>query len=91
MSYHKCTDEDFAQFYPIRQEYKTRYDQIREDENRGFYCIDWDKEDISLGISKTGYVNYLDIMLVPCNFIGKASPGITKDDIHENCHADLEA
>ena len=89
--YHKCTEEDYAQFYPVVEDSEKRVNDIRTDETRGFYCIDWEKEDLTLGISKTGAVNYLDIMLVPCNYMGKAELGLTKDDIPDGCEADLDA
>ena len=89
--FHECTDEDYAQFYPINPTSEIRVNNIRTGEKRGFYCIDWEKEDLNIGISKPGYLNYLDIMLVPCNYLGKTALGLTKDDIDENCVADLEA
>ena len=91
MPYHKCTEKDYAQFRPINEVYKTRFEDIKTDKNRGFFCIDFDKEDLELGISKAGYASYIDIMLVPCNYLDNEKLGLTKDDIPKECKADLKA
>ena len=36
----KCTDEDYADFYPTERTYKLKLQAMREDPNRGFYCAD---------------------------------------------------
>ena len=43
---------------------------VREDPDRGMFCIDWEKEQIEIG----GYdqeENYsrLEVVLVPCNYL----------------------
>ena len=43
--FHDCTDEDYAQFYPIRKEEKEIFDGMRNDPDRGAICIDWDDAD----------------------------------------------
>ena len=73
---------------PISEDNAARYDEIRYGEKRGFYCIDWEGEDISLGISKGGHVSYFDIMLAPCNFIGKPEYGL---NVPHQCISDLKA
>ena len=77
LPYHDCTDADYARFYPVNEDSQLNYHAIRTGEKRGFYCIDWEKEELELGVSKGGFTNYVDIMLVPCNYIGKASLGLT--------------
>ena len=37
---HKCTDEDYEDFYPTELTYQQKLETIREDPNRGFYCAD---------------------------------------------------
>ena len=76
LPYHNCTDDDYAKFYPVNEDSQLKYNQIRTGEKRGFYCIDWEQEELELGVSKGGFTNYVDIMLVPCNYIGKASLGL---------------
>lgn len=46
---------------------------------------------LELGISRTGSLSYIDIMLVPCNYLDQAGLGLTERDIPEECEADLEA
>ena len=41
LNYHKCTSEDWNDFYPTAEENQDQFDEIRNDENRGFYCLDW--------------------------------------------------
>ena len=44
--FHDCTDEDYAQFYPIREDQKENFDFMREYPDRlGLICIDWDDSD----------------------------------------------
>ena len=40
----KCTDEDYAGFYPIQEEEAAGYEKYRYEENYGFLCIDWPDE-----------------------------------------------
>ena len=41
ISYHKCTAEDWKEFYPIDEKNKAFVDKIKNDEGRGFFCLDW--------------------------------------------------
>ena len=42
LNYHKCTDKDYDEFFPVQEEYSKLLKEIREDPDRGFLCIDWD-------------------------------------------------
>ena len=42
---HICTDEDYAEFYPIEDASAGMLSEIRRDPKRGFYCLDWDESD----------------------------------------------
>ena len=42
LKYHKCTSDDYTQFYPITPKQKSVYNEIIADNDRGFYCVDWD-------------------------------------------------
>ena len=44
LSYHRCTDEDYNQFYPIMQTAEKQFKKLREDPYRGFLCLDWGPE-----------------------------------------------
>ena len=45
LPFHDCTDEDYAQFYPIRADKKDEMDRFRKDPTQGFICLDWDDSD----------------------------------------------
>ena len=45
LPYHKCTEEDYAEFYPIRSAQKATLESIQEDADRGFFCFDWNDEE----------------------------------------------
>ena len=64
---------------------------IKEDPERGLFCIDWEDEDEPIEI--VGYemdANYtrLDIMIVPCNYL-HTSFSYTGDAINPNCNPNL--
>ena len=44
LPYHVCTQEDYASFYPIEKQAKSKFKRIQEDEKSNFLCIDWDDE-----------------------------------------------
>ena len=43
LKYHMCTDADYAEFYPIQKNSALLLKEIREDPDRGFYCLDWNE------------------------------------------------
>ena len=72
LSYHRCTDHDYAQFYPVSPDSKALFDEIRTDEKRGFYCIDdWEIENLELGLTKYNHISLIDIIVAPCNYKDK--------------------
>lgn len=40
LPYHRCTEEDFAQFYPVTAEYARDVENMNNDPKRGLFCID---------------------------------------------------
>lgn len=40
LSYHKCTDEDYVQFYPVGRSHAQNLESIKTEEKRGLYCVD---------------------------------------------------
>ena len=46
LSYHKCNDTDWTDFAPATIGSKRRFEAIRDDENRGFFCIDWPDDEL---------------------------------------------
>ena len=91
LPYHECTEADYLQFYPLKTDSQKKFDDINSDEKRGFYCIDWEKEDLALGPSKLGNANYIDIMLTPCNYLGSKELGLTAEsNIADECIGELD-
>ena len=45
LSYHECTEEDYAQFYTIKSDQESELNDIRANPDRGFFCLDWDDSD----------------------------------------------
>ena len=41
---HKCTDEDYALFYPTEPNSVDMLADIRADPKRDFFCLDWDED-----------------------------------------------
>ena len=38
-----CTDDDYAEFYPITSGEEKELSKIRSEPNRGLFCLDWDE------------------------------------------------
>ena len=91
MNYHKCTDEDYAEFYPVQKSSENFLKKIREDPDRGLFCIDWtDKVPFELvgTLNDSTYARFAAV-LVPCNYI-HSRYGYTGDKIVPECNGDLE-
>ena len=84
--HHKCTDEDFQEFYPIvgeqSKEFETKHSAV------GFNCIDWDDEDpyMIYGNLLEGAFQSFNVMLVTCNY--KTFSG--HDAIQPGCSTDIQ-
>ena len=88
--YHECTDEDWGKFAPTSQAYVDSMEAIKSNPTRGMFCIDWDKEDISIyGNEKNDFYTRIEVVLVPCNYI-HTPLGYEEDEVHEDCVADKE-
>ena len=66
---HMCTDEDYAEFYPISEVSDTNLKEIRNDPERGFYCPDWNAEDDYeiYGQEIDDDYKRLEVIFMPCN------------------------
>ena len=40
LSYHECNETDWKDFAPPAKSFKGRFESIRDDPKRGFFCID---------------------------------------------------
>ena len=43
LPHHVCTDDDYAEFYPITSGEEQLLSEIRSEPNRGLLCLDWDE------------------------------------------------
>ena len=72
LNYHKCTDEDFDQFYPIMKTAEKQFQKMREDPIRGFLCLDWGREhdDYEIFGNEVHDEEYsrLEVILTSCNY-----------------------
>ena len=47
--FHKCTDVDYAGFYPLSKKSQTIFKTIREDPKKNLFCLDEYPEDFFIG------------------------------------------
>ena len=40
LTYHKCEEEDYAEFYPVGRSHVENFNSIKTNEKRGLYCVD---------------------------------------------------
>ena len=45
LPYRRCTDSDYSEFDEIIPSSKVALEQMKDDEDRGFLCIDWQDEE----------------------------------------------
>ena len=61
---------------------------MNADPDRGFYCIDWAKEDISLmGTFKYNSYDSIDIIMLPCHVTHNRNPD---DFVSDECIPNFE-
>ena len=87
---HRCTDSDLAEFSPLEDQSVHVFNNIMDDEERGFYCIDWSEEIRLYGYEGSSFYQALELILLPCNYL-HTYLGYTEDKIADGCHADLQA
>ena len=89
VSYHPCTDKDYEQFYSIEKNSESLFENIQSDEKRGFYCIDWTKEEMVIfGSQNSDNFQKIEVVLVPCNMSYKKLKGIDEVEMPEKCILD---
>ena len=91
LDYHVCTDEDYDAFYPIIESEEKQLQQIRETENRGFLCLDWDDQNPLeiYGESLDTEYQRLEAVITPCNYIHDYLQD-NGDTIHPDCIYDRD-
>ena len=69
LPFHKCTDEDWDLFPPASKDSFDAWTEIKDDPNRGMFCIDWDGERVIYGNERNENNLRMDIVFVPCNYL----------------------
>ena len=93
LPYHECTDEDYAQFHPMNFGSEDEFRNIRDNPDRGFFCLDWDDEDPFQIFGNSEFSsNYkvLEAILAPCNYLHKEIDPKGVYSIGEECNTDPE-
>ena len=91
LSYHKCTDEEYEEFQPIKQTAAGLLKEIRENPERGMYCIEWNDDD-PIKLYGTGHEDdfaRIDVIFVPCNYL-HTMLDYKGDTIHPECVGDKQ-
>ena len=91
LSYHNCTNEEFNEFYPIKSKYTSFLKGLKENPERGMFCIDWD-DNLPYevyGSELTNDYSRLDIAMVPCNYL-HTMLDYKGDSVSSECIGDLE-
>ena len=71
LEHHICTEEDYDEFYPITPKLTGQLEAIKQDPDRGFFCIDWsnDRPYTLYGDENDDSYRNLEVLLLPCNSI----------------------
>ena len=89
LSSHKCTAEDYKQFYPIANRSKGKLKKILDNPKRGFMCADLPKKMPIWGETSSGQHQRIEMLYVPCNYVHQYM-GYKDDFIRDDCVADRE-
>ena len=70
LPYHKCTESDYAQFYPINKDQKRVLDTVKSNPENGFLCVDFDETNHQVIFGREEDADYqrLEAILAPCNY-----------------------
>ena len=67
--FHKCTEEDWLEFYEPAKGTEDQLSQVRDDPKRGMYCLDHPENFEINGNENNSEFQYVDILVVPCNYL----------------------
>ena len=89
--YHRCTDDDYNSFYPVDKSSRVLLNSIKDDPDRGFFCINFAENEPDMIFGEFQDDNYyrLEVLLTPCNYL-HTSNGYTADSISPECIPDLD-
>ena len=90
LEFHPCTEEDYAQFYPIETRQESLLNKIKNDPLRGFFCLNWATDKLTIFGDENG-LNYqrLEFATYPCNYV-HVEYGYKDDFVADECIPDLE-
>ena len=72
INYHKCKVEDWNKFPPTAKSQSEVVNRIKEDGERGMYCLDYESDDLVIyGDETNSNFQRLEILLLPCNYLHK--------------------
>ena len=86
-----CTPEQLARFPEPAKDVQEKLDGIKDDPNRGLYCLD---DEAMKGVEIYGDEtnsehSRIEVLLLPCNYLD-TNTGYTGDSIHPECIDDRE-
>ena len=90
LPYHTCTDDDYDKFYPVKKSSVSFLKKIRENPERGMFCLDWNDDDPIELIGDTHDDDYtrLELLVVPCNYV-HTMLDYQYDSVNPQCVEDL--
>lgn len=88
ISFHECTESDYAGFNPIAEEQKGDIDAIK---SRGLFCLDDFEEDLALGGSGSSpFFRQIAFLWYPCNVQSGVIFDVLDNTVSEDCIADWD-
>lgn len=91
LSLHKCTDKDWSEFDEPARGMQDQLDNIKNDPERGMYCLDKDEMEGReiYGDEKNQNHARVELFLLPCNYLHYGL-GYLEDSIHPECIRNLQ-
>ena len=74
LPFHNCSKSDFESFYPVNEKSRGPFENIQNDKDRGFYCLD-DGPDLTVSGNTPGDYQVIELLFMPCNVIVEDSYG----------------
>ena len=89
LPFHDCSNSDFDSFYSVNEKSRGPLQNIQNDKDRGFYCLD-NGPDLTVSGDSPGDFQVIEIQFLPCNVIFEDSYGF-KSLVSSECIGDLAA
>ena len=93
LPFHLCTDDDLNEFAAPVGESAAMIQSVRQSENRGLFCLDYDSigDLVNIwGVEDDENYQRMELNLLPCNYV-HAEFGHKGDSKTPECIADLQA